>query len=103
MKKFLRVIFNIIRGVVRVVSFFAFIVVLNLIRLITYEPWAKSSLTKRKIRRIRFLTKVKLFVFNKVPDSVVDFFGVGIYKNYLNKHLGDGVQLCYEQTDRRAV
>lgn len=103
MKKFLKVIYNIIRGITRVVAWVALIITTKTISLFTLEPGTKGHLTKRKAKRIRALTKVKLFYFNNVPDCVHKFLGINFYKDYLNKHLGNGVQLCYEQTNRRAV
>lgn len=103
MKKFFTVIYNIIRGITKVIAWAFIISTTWLIWLITLEPGTKGHLTKRKARRIRALTKVKLFYFNNVPDSVHKFLGIKLYKEYLNEHLGNGVQLCFEQTDRRAV
>ena len=103
MKKFFTVIYNIIRGITRVIAWFALVIVTMLIKLFTLEPGTKGRLTKRKARRIRALAKVKLFYFNNVPDGVHNFLGIKLYKDYLNEHLGNGVQLCFEQTDRRAV
>jgi len=103
MKKFFRVILNIIRGLARIIAFFVSVFVIQLIKLVTYEPGTKGRVTIRKARRIRFLTNAKLRIFNFVPDCVLDFFGIKFYKEILNERFRNGVQLCYEQTDRRAV
>ena len=103
MKQFLKVIFNVFKGLSRTVALFVFMIICTAIKVFTYEPGTKYQLTKRKAKRIRLLTKLKLFVFNHVPNGVSKFFGVEEYKDYLNKHLGNGMQLRYERTDKRAV
>lgn len=103
MIKVLEVPYNIVRGLIRfafniIVYFFAL-----LIYLFTYEPHKKNCITTRKAKRIRVLTKLKVWFFNVVPDSVIRYLGKQDYKDYLFSHLNHGVQLCDEGTDRCAV
>ncbi len=88
MKKFFTVIYNILRGITRVIAWTFIIIATWLIWLFTLEPGTKGHLTKRKARRIRAFTKLKLFYFNNVPDCVHKFLGFKLYKDYLNEHLG---------------
>ena len=95
--------FNIIRGFVRLAFNFIIFITVQLIRLFTYEPGKKRVITVRKARRIRTLTNLKLWFFNTMPDSVTNYLGKKYYKEYLFSHLGYGLQLRDEGTDRCAV
>ena len=86
MKKLLKVIHNIIKGIFRVIFWLVVIIFSALIKLITYEPGKNKKITPRKARRIRFFTKLKRWFFNLFPDSVYKYFGVLRYKTYLNQH-----------------
>ena len=103
MKQFFKVIFNIFKGLTRILFWAVLVIVTAIIRLVTYEPGTKGYLTKRKAKRIRLLTRFKMWFLNTLPVSVNKFLGLENYKLYLNKHLGNGMQLRYERTDKRAV
>ena len=100
---FLKMIHNIVRGLVRLVFQIPVLLIQALIYLITFEPGTKKRVTVRKARRIRLLTKVKMGFFNMLPTPVSEYLGVEEYKKYLNSHLSHGLQLRDEGTDRRAV
>ena len=102
MKKLAKIIFNIFRGVCRVTGFFLITIAILLIKALTFEPGTNRQITPRKARRIRFLSKVKLIFFNTVPDQVLSFLGILSYKEKINL-LKDGLQLRYQQTDKRIV
>ena len=103
MKQFFKVIFNILKGLTRILFWAVLVVVTAIIKFATYEPGKKGYLTKRKAKRIRLLTSFKIWLLNTLPVSVNKFLGLENYKLYLNKHLGNGMQLRYERTDKRAV
>ena len=89
-----KVFYNIFRGLSRALCFIVVSLVCNLILLFTYEYKKGKQITFRKARRIRTLSKFKKFVFKNVPDNVIGFFGLQDYKNYFNKHISNGLQLC---------
>lgn len=103
MKGFLKVIHNIIRGFVRLFVRLFILLIQALIYIVTFEPGKQRQITVRKAKRIRALTKFKLWVFDLLPDSVLRYLGMKDYKDYLNSHLKHGMQLCNERADRRAV
>lgn len=96
MKGLLKVIYNIIRGIVRAVLFLLLLLVQRIIYVVTFEPGTKREITVRKARRIRALSKLKFVFLNALPEPVHKFLGTGNYRNYLNKHIGNGLQLRYE-------
>lgn len=96
MKKILKIIYNIIRGVCRLVFRLVTILIVLLLKLATYEPGKKDEITPRKARRIRALSKLKLWFFNTMPDCIVSFLGYSNYKIYINEHLKNGLQLRNE-------
>lgn len=100
---FLRIIHNIIRGLVRLAFRLPIFIVQALIYVVTFEPGKRKMLTVRKAKRIRALTKLKMWFFNSLPTPVSKYLGVECYKNYLNSHLSHGMQLRDEGTDRCAV
>lgn len=57
-----------------------------LIYIFTYEPNKKHILTIRKAKRIRVLTKFKLWYFNHFKHLTI-FLGDYDYFKYLDKHL----------------
>lgn len=85
------VIGNIITKTPAIIAKFIIVLIAFIISIITIEPGTKGTLTKRKFRRIRFLTKVKMFLLNIMPDPVCKFLGFLDYKNYLKKHFSYGV------------
>lgn len=88
-----KVFYNIIRGFTRLFSFIILFLGVKIIKAVTYEPGTKSQITVRKAKRIRFLSKLKNFVINSLPQSVISFLGWETYKDYFNKHLRNGLQL----------
>ncbi len=96
MRGVFKVIYNIIRGLVRLVFNVCVIISCLIIRVVTFEPGSKETITVRKAKRIRALSKFKMFALNSLPDPVNRFLGLYDYKNYLNEHLRDGLQLRYE-------
>lgn len=66
----------------------------------SYEPNTEGIITKRKARRIRFLTKLKLRYLKK-HKYIEHVFGMDGYYEGLNKKMnGNGLQLCDTGTDR---
>ena len=94
MRKFLKVIYNIIRGITRTVFYLFILILQGIIFVLTYERGTIKKITPRKARRIRLLSKIKIFLLNLSPTFLVRFLGVEHYREYLNKHIGNGVQLC---------
>lgn len=88
-----KVFYNIIRGFTRLFSFIILFLGVKIIKTITYEPGKKKEITVRKAKRIRLLSKVKNFVINSLPQSIISFLGWETYKDYFNKHLRNGLQL----------
>lgn len=103
LKGLLRVIHNIIRGFVRLPFYLLVFFLQGIIYLITFEPGTKKTLTVRKARRIRFLTKLKMRFLNSLPVPIAKYLGIEAYKIYLNSHLSHGLQLRDERTNRCAV
>lgn len=99
MKGFLKVIYNIFRGLCRAAIKLPVTIIFLLIWLVTLEPGTNDRLTVRKAKRIRALSKFKLFVFNLFPEGFFKFIGYGGYKNYINSHLKNGLQLCSKGTN----
>lgn len=96
MKGVLKVIYNIVRGLIRFACFMVLLFFQGTIKLVTYEPGKNKTITVRKAKRIRALSRLKLFVLNAMPSAVNDFLGTERYKIYLNKHLRNGLQLRYK-------
>ena len=96
MTGFFKVIYNIVRGLARFVFNLFIAISCFFIKIVTFEPNSKDTLTVRKARRIRALSRFKVFVLNVFPDPVNRFLGLYNYKIYLNEHLRDGLQLRYE-------
>lgn len=66
----------------------------------SYEPNTDGIITKRKARRIRFLTKLKLKYLRK-HKYIEHVFGMDGYYDALNKKMnGHGMQLCDTGADR---
>lgn len=99
MRGVLKVIYNILRGLIRIALWLIVAVIIGLIKLFTLEPGKKGQITVRKARRIRALSKFKVWIFNFLPLPVVKFLGFEKYREYLNEHLRDGLQLCYNGTN----
>ena len=95
MKEILKVPYNIIRGITRFAFYIVLVIVIKTIYLITYEPGTKNKITVRKAKRIRALSKFKLFAFNHLPEEVTKFLGIENYKQKFNYHLKNGLQLRY--------
>lgn len=96
MRGVFKVIYNIIRGLVRFAFRICVALTCILIKVVTFEPGSKEEITVRKAKRIRALSRFKMFALNSLPDPVNRFLGLYNYKNYLNEHLRDGLQLRYE-------
>ena len=94
MKKFLKVIYNIFRGVARTVFYLFILILQGIIFALTYERGTIKKITPRKARRIRLLSKIKMFLLNLSPTFLTKFLGIEYYRDYLNEHIGNGVQLC---------
>ena len=99
MKKFLKVIYNIFRGITRLVFYLTIGMACRVIRAVSGERDKDGRITPRKARRIRALTRFKVFVLNLFPVSVNRFLGINNYRDYLNEHIGNGVQLCIKRAD----
>ena len=96
MRKFFKVIYNIIRGTVRTACMLVIVAACCIIKWVTFEPGTKDCLTERKVRRIRTLSRMKIFFLNLFPAPVNRFLGLEHYKEYINEHLRDGLQLRYQ-------
>ena len=94
MNGFLKVIYNIIRGLFRIFFLTLLAIIIVFTRAITFEPGKKGEITVRKAKRIRFLSKIKGFILNVLPQNVVRYLGWDEYKDYFNKHIRNGLQLC---------
>ena len=103
MKKFLIVIRNIFRGILRVCLFFGVVAFREIVKALTYERGKEKEITVRKAKRIRALSKFKIKALNSMPKCVNEFIGTENYKEYLNKHLWNGLQLRNYGTNKRAV
>lgn len=93
LKEIYKILYNIIRGLCRFSIRLIILLFVWTIFLITYEPNKKKTITVRKARRIRILSKFKIFALNLMPDCMASFLGFEKYKNYLNTHLKNGLQL----------
>lgn len=82
-----KVFYNIIRGFVRLAFRIPIFIAQALIYAATFEPGKVRVLTPRKARRIRALTKLKLWFLNSLPTFIAKYLGVEEYKEYLNLHL----------------
>lgn len=100
MKGVLKVIYNIVRGLVRIFIGLVVILIAKLIYFFTFEPGKKHQVTERKARRIRALSKFKIFILNILPAGLLSFLGLKNYRDYLNEHLRYGLQLRYNGTDK---
>ena len=54
--------------------------------IITYEIGKRNKVTKRKIKRVKFFLKIKMFLFLKMPNAC-KFIGIYTYLDSLNKKL----------------
>ena len=100
MKSVLKVLYNCIRGVFKLALCLIVVTIFRLIKIFTYEPGTNGMITPRKARRIRALSRFKLFIFNTVPEPVLAFFDKLQYKEYINTHLKNGLQLRYVKTNQ---
>ena len=89
--KYINKIFYILRHFVKRVLFFLtkiiFILVCDIIFILTYEPFKWKKITKRKIKRIRCLTKFKLWLW-KHFRWYIEFIGDDKYYKNLEKRYG---------------
>lgn len=84
-KSILEVIYKFIRGTIRFISFIFF----GLIAKVIWMTERKTkNVTKRKIRRVRFLSKIKLALLKYAPHFV-SFMGWKPYFESLKRRLGD--------------
>ncbi len=95
-----KVIYNIVRGVTRLCLLFILMICQAVIYLVTFEPGTKDRLTVRKAKRIRLLSRLKVWFLNVLPEPVSKFIGVEDYKIYLNQHLKNGLQLRYSGANK---
>lgn len=80
-------LYKIIRNYVRFfVSLIVHLICL-LIFIVTYEPFQWKKVTKRKIRRIRALTKFKIWIFKHFPKTL-QYLGKYNYYEKLSKKYG---------------
>lgn len=84
----IKVIYNIFRGLIRIFARILLFVICKLIYFICGE-WNKG-VTIRKIKRIRFFTKLKLDAWRYMPRSM-KFLGFDKYLIYVNKKFGYGM------------
>lgn len=75
------ILYKIVRNYTRFFVDFCVSVVCWVIFLVTYEPFTWKKVTKRKIRRIKKLTKFKCWVFKHMPKTLKYLN----YYNYLGK------------------
>jgi len=99
----MKIVYNIIRGTIRIFLWFAILCFCAIVKLVTIEPGKDKQITPRKARRIRAFSKMKYFILNSIPESVNKFIGTETHRNYLNKHLANGLQLRNYTTNKRAV
>lgn len=93
MRKFLKVIWNIIRGTFKLVVLLLYALFMAILKGIFYNKKTCGVITPRKAARIRFFSKIKLFFMNVIPESLLSFFGILQYKKYINENLKNGLQL----------
>ena len=103
MNAFYKVIFNIFRGFVRFAFYASIISIIFFIKVLSYEPGKNKEITPRKARRIRAFSSLKLFYFENVPECINKFLGLENYKNHINTHLKNGLQLRNNRTDKQAL
>lgn len=69
-----------------------FLLVCDIIFLVTYEPGKWKKVTMRKIKRIRRLTNFKLFLWHKFP-WFINFIHRGDYYERLEGRFGNKVRI----------
>ena len=89
LKKVLTVILNFLKGIVRFLFFILTILFARIILFLGGERDKEGEITVRKARRIRFFTKIKLFMGRHL--WVADLFGIKPYIIDFNERLGYGV------------
>ena len=88
LKGTLLVLYKFIRGVIRLV--FNLLVSLFVYVTIKLSGEKDKGVTRRKIRRVKFLTNVKLFFWKYMPYAA-KFLGKDKYLEDLNRRLGNGM------------
>ena len=89
LKNIFIVIFNFIKGIFRFLFFILVTFFTWFIHWISGERAEKGNITVRKARRIRFFTKIKIFLGKHL--WLADFLGIKDYIVDVNKRLGYGV------------
>ena len=56
-------ILHLIKRLLQIIFGILFFLICGIIYIVTYEPGTRKKVTPRKVRRIRFLTKVKLHFY----------------------------------------
>lgn len=97
-KEALKQIFSFVKPLI---TLGVFIVGYTTIEKLSYEPGTEGIITKRKARRIRFLTKLKLKYLKKHRYIEHLLWADGYYE-HLNEKMNKkyGMQLCDTGTDR---
>lgn len=94
-KNILEIVYNFFRGTIR-------LLVNIFLGLFTRLIWAldfdRENLTKRKVRRVRFFTKLKLILLRYAPH-LVSFLGWKAYLEDLRERMNNGLQLRDNRTD----
>ena len=86
----LKVSKNVLFGIIRLVVFIFLAIVMTFVRVFSYEPGKKYILTKRKFKRMRFFTNLKIFANEKLR-FLTRFFGVDVNIDEMEKRIGYGV------------
>lgn len=98
----IKFIYKFIRSLFRFLALLILCAVTNTIYVLTYEKGAKGKMTYRKAKRIKRLTKLKIFALDHMP-RLMKFLGCYDYLSKLKYRIGYGVQLRDAGTIKRAV
>ena len=83
----MNILYKIFRNYIRFLVSILIHVICFLIFLVTYEYGQNKKVTLRKIKRIRFFTKVKIFFFRKTP-KLLKFLNYYKKLENINKRYG---------------
>ena len=91
MKKIFEIFVHLIRRILYWVYFFTSMIVCGLIYLVTFEVNTYKTVTLRKVRRIRVLTRFKLWLWRNFWWLMTFIEVDGYYKKLEKKFLKDGM------------
>ena len=79
-RRILKIVIHLIRRILQIILSLLISIICGIIYAVTYEPGTYQQVTKRKVRRIRALTKLKLYIY-KYFKPVCVF----MHDSYLNR------------------